>query len=166
MEIFNIGIDFGGVLSVHDGPKAKHINVCVDIEYVEESLQKLKDRGHNLFLISFCGRTRAIETKKSLDESGLSRFFTSQTYVKKRDYKRQICELNNCHFMIDDREDILRNVLNNGSNTIPILFGKISHPEYICANDWRKVIDIITNTKYFDATSNVTYNTANLTYNV
>ena len=67
---FTIGIDFGGVLSQHDSRvapgDASHINTAIDMPNAVESLMALKAEGHHLFLISFCGKSRAIETKASL----------------------------------------------------------------------------------------------------
>ena len=48
----NIGIDFGGVLSIHDLGSKEHINTSINMPNALESLYALKET-HNLFLISF-----------------------------------------------------------------------------------------------------------------
>lgn len=158
MEYFNIGIDFGGVLSSHDNNiGAEHINTLIDVPFACENLLKLKGLGHKLFLISFCGKTRAMETMKSLqtslitDEMPCSDIFDGIYFVKDKKYKKELCEYLNCHFMIDDREDILLNVMNNSCNTIPILFGsEKSISNFINATDWNYATDKITSTPYFN----------------
>ena len=73
-NVFKIGIDFGGVLSSKSINQngAEHINTCIDMPFAIENLLKLKSHGHKLFLISFCGRTRAVETNKSLQNTMIS----------------------------------------------------------------------------------------------
>src|ERR1041385_8370851 len=100
---FNIGIDFGGVLSIHDGGNVEHKNSLINIPL--ESIIKLKTIDHNLYIVSFCGLTRAKETKLSIESSALHNAFTNQYYVKKREHKREICEYTGCHFMIDVRQE-------------------------------------------------------------
>jgi hypothetical protein len=158
---FNIGIDFGGVLSTHDNKdNAEHINTAIDVPTALENLQKLKNDGHKLHLISFCGKSRAIETLQSLknskinDKMSCADLFDTIYFVKDRSKKREMCEHLNCHFMIDDRTDILENIIGCQSKTKPILFGSKSS-QYVSANNWEEVINIINSTKYFDATCTV-----------
>ena len=155
-SVFNIGIDFGGVLSVHDNKLgAEHRNVSINMPLAVENLLKLKALGHRLYLISFCGRSRALETQTSLEQTKLTDsmscadVFTDIIFVKDIEYKRYICEYLNCHFMIDDREDIQRHVVQSECKTIPILFGSEKHPDFVAAKDWNQVVEIITSTPYF-----------------
>lgn len=153
---FNIGIDFGGVLSPHNIEICdEHINTVINMPYAFENLLKLKQLGHKLFIISYCGKNRAIETKKSLEETMISDtmsyadLFDRIYFVKYRKYKKDICEYLQCHFMVDDRDDIQEEIIRSESHTIPILFGKESHPSFITANDWNDVTHVITSTPYF-----------------
>ena len=154
-EKFNIGIDFGGVLSVKDTEDAEHVNTVIGMPFAIENLLKLKAFGHKLFLISFCGKARAIETKKSLKSTQVSGdmscadLFDGIYFVKDIKYKRPLCEYLNCHFMIDDREDIQFDVQKSACKTIPILFGQRKHSSLIPAYDWSVVTNIITSTPYF-----------------
>lgn len=152
---FNIGIDFGGVLSSKDTKGAEHVNTCIDMPFAVENLMKLKDQGHKLFLISFCGKTRAIETKQSLENTMISEnvscasLFDEIYFVKDTKFKRPMCEYLNCHFMVDDRDDILFDVQNSACKTIPILFGQRKHTTLNPAFDWNIVTTIIESSPYF-----------------
>lgn len=142
---YNIGIDFGGVLSIHDSNiGAEHINTIIDVPMALESLMKLKGYGHKLYLISFCGKNRAIETKKSI-EKYCPNLFDDIYFVKDRKYKKDICEYLNCDYMIDDREDILQEVIKSSCRTIPILFGGDIDSHFLKAKDWNDVLSIISN---------------------
>ena len=59
---YNILFDFGGVLSVHDGGNTEHKNTCINMPNAKESIEQMKNNGHNLSIVSFCGRSRANET--------------------------------------------------------------------------------------------------------
>lgn len=156
---FRIGVDFGGVLSQHDSRvapgDASHVNTAIDMPKAIENLLALKEAGHLLFLISFCGKSRAIETKASLERESLpdgqplASLFQQIVFVKDRQYKKQMCEYLNCHFMIDDRTDILHNVATAVTRTIPILFGQRHSSQFRAAHDWDTVTHIIQHTPYF-----------------
>ena len=142
---YNIGIDFGGVLSVHDGGNTEHKNTCINMPNAKESLEQMKNNGHNLSIVSFCGRSRANETFASLKENELDTMFHSQYYVKKRDSKSGICLYKGIQIMIDDRTEILDDISANGPDgIITIWFGsKESHPVHKSAKDWTEVLEII-----------------------
>jgi hypothetical protein len=155
---FHIGIDFGGVLSAHDASiGAEHVNTAIDMPLAIENLVRLRQQGHKLYLISFCGKTRAIQTKKSLMETTFdgkhmcSDLFEKMYFVKDRKYKRELCEFLKCHFMVDDRTDIQEEVVKSSCHTIPILFGESSHSHFICAPDWNVVSNIVSSTPFFTA---------------
>lgn len=108
-----IGIDYGGVCSIHD---SKHEDesfkgeVGINMDGCLESLQRLSKK-HKLVLISFCGLSRARETKKYLSTLSVNPF--SEVYfVKKRPNKQKICEFVGADIMIDDRLDILEVIKN------------------------------------------------------
>lgn len=165
---FNIGIDFGGVLSIHDGGNAEHKNSLINIPDALESVIKLKTMNHNLFIVSFCGLSRAKETKLSIDSSELNNAFMNQYYVKKKEYKGNICEYIGCHFMIDDRQEILDNIKRTNKKIITILFGesKQKQPIHKYASDWNQVIAIIESTPYFDVLPNHNIDISKITYSV
>lgn len=152
---FNIGIDFGGVLSLMDTTGAEHVDTCINMPLAVENLLKLKALGHKLFLISFCGQNRAMETKQSLETTMISgnvscaSLFDGIYFVKEKKFKRPMCEYLNCHFMIDDRAGILADVQNSACKTIPILFGHSEHGSLTSASDWNIVTSIIESSPYF-----------------
>jgi len=74
-----------------------------------EALRKLKAEGHTLILISFCGKKRAVATRKyfyKFDEP----LFDHYHFVKKRSFKKDVCAKYGVDIMIDDRLDILKTV--------------------------------------------------------
>lgn len=152
---FNIGVDFGGVLSSKDTLGTEHVNTCIDMPFAVENLLKLKALGHKLFLISFCGKTRAIETKLSLETTMISEkvscasLFNEIYFVKDTKFKKAVCEYLNCHFMVDDRDDILFEVQNSACKTIPNIFGQRKHNTLTPAFDWNIVTTIIESSPYF-----------------
>lgn len=156
---FTIGIDFGGVLAIHRGCNVnmlEHINTEIDMPLALESIEKLKSMNNNLYIISYCGKRRATETNKSINESYVSNYFQDQYYVKGPFKKTYICNYLGCHFMIDDRIDILDNIKKYNNNIITILFGKSDtdcvDTSHVCAKDWNDVLKIISETPYFETT--------------
>lgn len=151
---FTIGIDFGGVLSIHDGGDQEHQNTSLNMPNALESLEELSKSGHRLLLISFCGYNRAVDTKKCISDAQADKFFTDIYFVKMREDKKYICEKQGCHFMIDDRPNVLKFVAMHNKNIIPILFGAQKHPHYKCAETWKDVMKIISETNFFDVKPN------------
>lgn len=152
----NIGIDFGGVLSTtknKEDIKNEHNNINIDIPNAIKSLIELKNKGHKLFLISYCGEQKAIETKESIIKNNLINVFDGLYFVKKRKYKADICKYLNCHFMIDDNKDILKNIKKDNTKIIPILFGKES-AKFNYAFEWKDIIKIIELTQYSEINNN------------
>lgn len=166
-QTFNIAVDFGGVLSVHDSDNAEHKNTCIDVPNGIESLEKLKNAGHKLYLVSFCGKKRAKETKESIETNKLDYLFEKQIYVKNTKFKRPICELHNCHFMIDDRTDILGSFVKeeSTSQTVPILFGS-EDERFKSAQNWNEVVDIIEQVPHFEVKDVEITNVHKLVYDV
>ena len=157
---FNIGVDFGGVLSTLDKDEetdsnSEHFSTVIDIPDAIDNLLKLKSLGHKLYLISYCGRARALETKQSLDKTIISEnmkcsdIFEGIYFVKEKAFKKDLCEFLNCQFMIDDRIGIQLNILTTSNKTIPILFG-CHNDEVKSALNWNEVAEIILQTPFFD----------------
>lgn len=161
---FRIGIDFGGVLSVYkeetDDEPAEHMNTELDMPNAINSLETLKELGNDLYLISFCGKKRAIETFNAIEKKNVSNLFNEQFYVKSWKYKSSICKFIGCHFMVDDRKDVLDNIRRYNDNVVTILFGSrnVSSDENILphkyAQDWSDVMQIISETAYFEVAPN------------
>ncbi len=110
-----IGIDFGGVLSIHDHSKpeavdptaqGQHKSTAIDMPDGIETLQKLKAEGHRLYLISFAGQKRAKETKKALTDA-YPDLFTGMYFPKSKAFKTNVCQFLGCDIMIDDILELL-----------------------------------------------------------
>jgi hypothetical protein len=110
-----IGIDFGGVLTIynkhHRSEEDEHQSIEINMPGAIDSLIKLKEAGHELYLISYCGARRAIATKRSLLRA-LPRkdLFNGLYFVKRTSDKADVCRLLGCDVMIDDKLQILNNI--------------------------------------------------------
>jgi hypothetical protein len=119
-----IAIDFGGVLSVHDAKNdtgSEHHNVSINMEGALEALVTLKKAGHKLYLVSFCGRRRAVETMESINTSAPG-IFDGLYFVKDKAYKKHICAYLGADVMIDDTLPILVDIAQNAEPRQLILF--------------------------------------------
>lgn len=131
-RLITIGIDFGGVLSVNDYSDSFHRNTAIDMPGAKEAIIELS-KTCRLYLVSHCGKQRAIETKQSLIENGLADYFCGLYFVKKPEYKSEITRYLCCHAMIDDTKAILDNICLYDDKITPILF----------TNNWNEIIKII-----------------------
>lgn len=107
-----IGIDFGGVLSIHDSANIggqEHRSTAINVINSLESLKILKLQGHQLYINSFCGKSRAIETKHAINEQ-VSGLFEGLFFVKSKKYKGLVTKYLGCDVMIDDTLDILSDI--------------------------------------------------------
>jgi hypothetical protein len=108
-----IGVDMGGVC-VHKGQeyeddRAKFHRV-MDMPNCVEILRLLKAKGHYIVLVSFCGRSRATDTSKSLRKPNHTDLFDEMYFVKNKSFKDAIAKHLALDVMIDDRWDILENM--------------------------------------------------------
>jgi hypothetical protein len=141
-----IGIDFGGVLSVDDAllPASPHINTRIDMPGAYEAIVELS-KDHKLFLISFCGKRRAMETKASIQSSGLAKHFAGLYFVKHPDYKSQLTRYLGCDAMIDDRVDVLDNIRVYDNKIHTLLFNNPAPSSHIPTPGWGDVLSLIPN---------------------
>ncbi len=147
----NIGVDFGGVLSVHGNKNTdgkEHRNDEIDMPDAIESLKFLKSLGHKLYIVSFCGKARAVGTKKSIEET-LPNLFEGVYFVKDREYKKYICDYLDIDVMIDDTLTILEDIKQYILNISIILF---DGPEVKTWKNTIDAIDIITTNKNWNST--------------
>jgi hypothetical protein len=155
--IFKIGVDFGGVLAKHnkgeDAEKLEeHKNTQIDMPRAIETLKKLKKNGHDLYIVSFCGKKRALEGKEEIENSGLTNVFTEQIYIKNPFKKGDVLLNFGCNFMIDDRLDLLDKIKLINPDIVTIWFGQKkddNNTQHICAENWDEVYKIISKTKQF-----------------
>ena len=164
-----IGIDFGGVLSINDTTEqssTQHRNTTVDMPGAKEAIAHLA-KDHKLFLISFCGKRRAMETKASIAEAGLDKYFTGLYFVKHPDYKAQLTRYLGCNVMIDDNIDVLNNILAYNYKINTILFRpQVLTIDHSSADDWEFVIEIIGDLEENEAERDETIDITRLCYTV
>jgi hypothetical protein len=110
-----IGVDFGGVLSIHSKYRSldedEHHSTQIDMPDAIISLIKLKEIGHRLYLISFCGNRRANETNQTILQTfPKNDLFDGIYFVRRTTYKADVCRALGCDLMIDDTLKILNNI--------------------------------------------------------
>ncbi len=112
-----IGVDFGGVCTpMRKDYEHGELPSKMDMPHCCESLLELKNQGHYLVLVSFCGRNRANSTRRDLP---LQKYFDEVYFVKDRNFKNDICKAKALDVLIDDRKDILDTL----EHTEGLLFG-------------------------------------------
>lgn len=100
-----IGVDYGGVCSA----SAEHCDSeQIDVPGCLETLRLMKQNGHYLVLISFCGAKRAKATREYLETLNV---FDKMYFVKNKLFKNQICQYEGIDVMIDDRIDVLNTIM-------------------------------------------------------
>lgn len=102
-----IGVDFGGVLHNYADNSDKY---SVNMLNAKSCLKLLKKCGFHLFIISHTSEEGAKKVHQSLVDNKMNSLFTEEYYVKEWEYKKYICQFLGCHFMIDDREDVLLDI--------------------------------------------------------
>ena len=114
-----IGIDFGGVLC--DLESKENI---ISMTGAIEALKFLRERGHTLVLVSFCGRKRALETLPVVKP-----YFDEIYFVKKPTLKQIVCQNRCLNVLIDDRSDIIASIT---KPTVGILF-----------QNWKETMEVL-----------------------
>jgi len=104
-----IGIDYGGVLSIHNRGKRDN-NVgrgsFFNMPGAFEFLKTLKDKGHELYLISYCGPKLAGKITKAIPDG----LFTKLFFTKTKNNKAGVVKHLSCDVMIDDTLTVLINI--------------------------------------------------------
>jgi hypothetical protein len=142
-----IGVDFGGVFSVLDGSRnAEHKETTINIPNVIETITKIvniKDTKYNyiFYIISYCGYKRAIETFNALRPH--LHLFEKCYFVKDRMYKSELCKYLGCHIMIDDRKDILDNIIKTNSYITTILFNNYKCYYHKSIDNWNDIYNYV-----------------------
>lgn len=166
-----IGIDCGGVLcssSTFDNNQNNEINTGINIDGAFESITELKNQGHELFLISFCGRHRAEETRHILNESAPN-IFKELYFVNKKTNKIHVINYLGCDVMIDDRIELLEYIQRNTNCKNLIWFVGDPNLEEDCRNkrlpdgiviaqNWKEVLEICSKIVYSENQPNPTIN--------
>jgi hypothetical protein len=113
MSNLRIGVDFGGVCSInsekYENESRVGVHETINVPGCVEALRQLRQLGHSLFLVSFCGAKRAETTAKFLITKH-PELFERAFFVKKRSYKDNVCLALGLDVMIDDRVDILQTI--------------------------------------------------------
>lgn len=105
-----LAIDFGGVCSVHaQHTDGEHVETRMNMPGCVETLRLLAQR-FDLVLVSFCGRSRAVATKASVDAT-VPGLFRDLVFVRNKKDKGIICKTLGASALIDDRPDVLATLL-------------------------------------------------------
>lgn len=142
---YSIAIDFCGVLSSLD-EKCDDINITGAIE----ALTLLKKNGHKLYIVSFCGKSRAIKIKESIlkKHSGI---FDGMYFVKDRKFKGYVTKFIGADIIIDDSLDVLCEAMKIDKFVRPIWFSSEKQTEKLYIQQiqkWTEVIEYVNTVKY------------------
>jgi hypothetical protein len=85
-------------------------------------LKKFWKKGYEIHLISFCGKSRAIQTTEIIKEEKMDQVFTKMRFVKDKLAKAIICRHIGIDIMIDDSKDVLLSVKNEVPNVLRYWF--------------------------------------------
>lgn len=163
-----IGVDFGGVLSIHDGGNVfGHFSTEINIPDALESLYSLSQTGKTeLSLISFAGKTRSHETAQSINNV-CPNLFDNLFFVKKTTYKKDVCDLLGADIMIDDTLDILLDIRENNPRIDLIWFTSLDKSNELPKDSkiklfstWRDMLKYIQDT-YLTSTEDTNRRTNN-----
>lgn len=103
-----IGVDYGGVCSVnsiaHEDAKVDDAPP-LDFDGCLDALRKLKQDGHQLFLVSFCGRKRANQVRDYLPRN-FPGLFDALFFVRDKKLKDAVCRIEKLDVLIDDSPDV------------------------------------------------------------
>jgi len=165
-----IGLDFGGVLSILGSARgAEHIDTTINMPNAISNLTKLLDstvtkRKYVFKIISYCGYPRACQTYDALKV--YPHLFNEIYFVKDRKYKAELCKYLGCHIMVDDRAEILDNVLQLNPQITTVLFGGKKSRPHVAVLDWTKLFDLIENYKFVPIEPDTTVNIRGLIHTV
>ena len=140
MTTKKIAIDVGGVLIIRKENKKTHftggkkkktflakeekkiIETAQLFSGVKEIIRLLAEsKKYELFILSYCQKDTETRTIKILEANEINLFIPQENwiFVSKRNQKAIVCQEKNFDIMIDDREDILREILKlNPSMTV------------------------------------------------
>jgi hypothetical protein len=100
-----IGIDYNGVC------KSKLLGQdIINIPDCLKTLTRLKEKGHKLYLVSYCGAAKARPLKLYLENLCI---FDDFYFVKNRSFKNLVCKYLGLDVLIDDRLDIIKSIQNS-----------------------------------------------------
>lgn len=145
-----IGIDFGGVLCVPDvasqqrgltprftcGQGLTPGVTQLDMPHALEALSWLKEQGHSLHLISSRSRESARETFRAMERAGVLPLFDSVNFLSDHQGKGRVCDDLGLDVLIDDRADVLAEVVSTTEGRTHPLQMINSNPQQA----WQKVI--------------------------
>jgi len=104
-----IGIDIGGVCSYKSDKyesETEEMKEIINVKDCVNSLYKLKENNHMLYIVSFCGKKRVKNTREQIEllYNGL---FTDMFFVKNKLKKNQILKYCGMDIMIDDTISVI-----------------------------------------------------------
>lgn len=120
-----IGIDIGNVIIGGGGEDTFFTEEFLDTPEMEgawQSIRRLWEGGHELHIISKCGKTTERRSLVWLDVFGISGLIPLHRthFVRKRNLKAPMAQALELEVFIDDREDIIETL--QGVVAYPILF--------------------------------------------
>ena len=139
-----IAIDVGGVLiekSISEQVGEDTVFNPNDIQWVPgalDAIRTLATSGHILYILSFCGKRREMETRIALKTSGVDTWINESNwfFVRNRRLKAPCMKEHNLELLIDDTHEVVKHCR---SNDIQVLHFRSDTN----AIDWPSVINTI-----------------------
>lgn len=142
-----IGIDVGGVLVEYgrgstDGP-------LINVDNAIDVLQEWKEKGYELYIISYCKESHAIRRTNRFITDGHSHFFKYEYYVEERFFKGDVIKNLDLDVMIDDNQALLYDIKMKNPKITTILYQEFNKQIHTrdkhnqLANEWFDVKKIV-----------------------
>lgn len=149
-----VAIDFGGVLSIHSrqADTQGHRSVTINMPDCLQALEVLHVHNFKFVLNSFCGRSRAEETRDSLRACGQAKIFSDIVFVKDKLEKGLVTKKYGASVMIDDTLSVLTKIQTADPDCKTLIWFKApddhGHPPagIITVTNWQDIVKYLTTT--------------------
>jgi hypothetical protein len=108
-----IAVDIGGVCSTLDAEGAVEFGSLFNMPGCIEALTKWKQMGHELFILSFCGKARAAYIARTVEKDFGHLFDVNHVIcVPDKMLKSQVCMNRQIDWLLDDNLEVLNSLVN------------------------------------------------------
>jgi len=137
ITLLKIGIDVGGTLSINNPANS---DVEINIPGAVETLTKLHSLGHQLYIVSLCGKERMEQVRKSLEKTFPDNMFQLIYFVKNKLKKGLVCASVGLDVMVDDDSDVCKSVGIDSPHTHVFHFGSTKEHTWPMVLEWTRTL--------------------------
>lgn len=147
-----IGLEINGILFEHENGNEKE----QELKWVPDALstcKKLAKSRHTLYLLSHCGPKREAAIIKELKESKFDQIVPEANwiFVRSRSEKALLCREKALNVMIDERFDVMREIMNKSPETATLVWfrGEWGDPKHSppaklkIVNEWKDILALL-----------------------